>query len=623
MRQVGISLQPQRDRTGHEGSRLRSAFHQTVPRFVSPSAHRSRQEQVFIAGIEALCQFVLRTVDERTGSQHGGFEIVLVEERAVGRETGDVAHFLLADLFALVVGVRGIGTYGDGAGDGGRTFAHDVLVVGLERCRLVVFHGALRNAGRKTIAVHPHVEVFCLFVVGFRRDLEADFHIDVVGRSVFLVFVTRDHGIFPSRAEIQEIAVQFAVVVGVDHAEFAALVDHFFPIFGRLREHFAARIEEGRDFEVGCAVGRAAPDVYVGVELIFRLAVDHTLEIDIDQQVFGFAGREGGLRMDVQVTFVADGRRDESAAAVQEFVDALVIVRRAVVRARLTAETHVDHPRLFGLLGIFLHEFHILHDFRVVKRGGNHDDVGFGRHAFQAGVADFAARRDVRHVRGVSRLGFREVGAGRDHSGGAGVLVLGGFARIARTIPEHLHARIFRRGVEKRGVAEFKTLVDDADHDPAAGERGVETRARVHLGYARIGARFVERRAEATGESEAFHLGERRQRVERRGGHGGRHHGVGDHGGRSAQSRDVRRHVLGRAFHGRDAQAQRRVDVHHTAAQAEVRVATVGAAACGTCQCSATLYDLADRCVHFAGRGGLLCRALQRVAQATEQEEAK
>ena len=57
------------------------------------------------------------------------------------------------------------------------------------------------------------------------------------------------------------------------------------------------------------------PDVYVGVELIFRLAVDHTLEVDIDQQVFGFAGREGGLRMDVQITFVADGRRDESAAA--------------------------------------------------------------------------------------------------------------------------------------------------------------------------------------------------------------------------------------------------------------------------------------------------------------------
>ncbi len=28
--------------------------------------------------------------------------------------------------------------------------------------------------------------------------------------------------------------------------------------------------------------------------------------------------------------------------------------------------------------------------------------------------------------RGVSRLGFREVSAGRDHSGGAGVLVLGG-----------------------------------------------------------------------------------------------------------------------------------------------------------------------------------------------------
>ena len=382
VRQVRVSLQPQRDRAGHEGSRLRSAFHQTVPRFVSPSAHRSRQEQVFIAGIEALGQFVLRTVDERTGSQHGGFEIVLVEERAVGRETGDVAHFLLADLFALVVGVRGIGTYGDGAGNGGRTFAHDVLIIGLERCRLVVFHGALRNAGRKTVAVHPHVEVFGLFVIGFRRDLEADFHIDVVGRTVFFAFLTGEHGIFPSRAEVQEIAVQFAVVVGVDHAEFATLVDHFFPIFGRLREHFAARIEEGRDFEVGCAVGRAAPDVYVGVELIFRLAVDHTLEIDIDQQVFGFAGRKGGLRMDVQVTFVADGRRDESAAAVQEFVDALVIVRRAVVRARLTAETHVDHPRLFGLLGIFLHEFHILHDFRVVKRGGNHDDVGFGRHPF-------------------------------------------------------------------------------------------------------------------------------------------------------------------------------------------------------------------------------------------------
>ena len=605
--EVGIGLQPQGNRAGHEGRGLRSAFHQSVPRFVFTAAHRCGQQQVLIVGIEALRQLVLRTVDERTGGEHCGLGVFRVEKRTDGGETRDVAQLLFADFLAFVVEVRGIAAHRDGAGDRSGAFAHDKFVVGLQCGSFVPLDRPRSHARAQAVAVHPNVEGFVLRVVGRSRDLEPDLHVQVV--AAFFVFVARNHGVVPSGAQIQEVAVQFALVVGVDRAEFAALIDHFFPIFVRLRQNFSARIEEGCDGEMRFAVGGAAPNVHIGVELVVGFPVDHALEVGVDEHIFRFARGQCAVGVEVLVAFVAHGRRDEAAAAAQQAVDALIIVRAAVVGPRLAAETHVHHPRLLVLLGIVLDEFHVLHDFRVVKRRGNHNDVGFRRHALEA-VARVAARGDIGHVCGVAGVGFRAVGPGGDHGGGGGVFVLGGVARIGRTVPKHLHARIFRRGVEEGRVAEFKTLVDDADHDAATRERGVQAGARVHLGHARIGARFVERRAETTRESEVFHLVHGGQAVERGGGHGGRHHAIGDHHGRSAQCGDAGGHGLGAAFGGGDVEAQGGVDVHHAAPQTEVSGGAVDGAAGGARQRGATLHDLTDGGIHLVRTGGLLSRAV-------------